>query len=260
MVIFDNAEYPNYEQVAEMGPSWWTEYREMDANYKFAGWTLDLAAYFLDMLINNEFPEHCDEETLAKFERILRIEYDTEMSMEERRRTVAAFWAGNGKLNKTAIEGIVNSYTGQPSDIRWEDETLVIDFSNMEQATVSISMMQNILRRRMPAHIDYQIRCVADAVIGVSPSKAQWPVSFDLTGTLPKLSYGLGLVYDSVEHEPSGQGWKVPFVVSSENEITGTIPKTSRGLGMENDTMGSEVTGQGWIVSHRMCGEDGLGT
>jgi len=219
MEIFDNREYSNYEQIVEMGPSWLTDFREMDANYQYAGWTLDLAAYFLEMLINNEFPEHCDEATLAKFERILRIEYDNEMSLEERRRTVSAFWAGNGKLNKTAIEGIVKSYTGQDAAISWSDQTLVIDFDNTETAVVAMSMLQRILERRMPAHIDYQIRCMAVAYVGVSASTDCQKVVFPITGTYPKLS---------------------------------------KGVSLNNDSIASGVSGQGYLVHYPLCGEDGL--
>ena len=42
-----------YEEVKSYGPSWWPEYREMNAVYKYAGWTLDLMAHFLEKLIWN---------------------------------------------------------------------------------------------------------------------------------------------------------------------------------------------------------------
>lgn len=44
MDIFCNGQN-GYEEIANYGPRWWTEYREMDANYRFAGWTLNLMAY-----------------------------------------------------------------------------------------------------------------------------------------------------------------------------------------------------------------------
>lgn len=211
MNLFDNRDYPNYEQVAEMGPSWLMDFKEMDANYQFAGWTLDLAAYFLDKLIDNEFPEHCDEETLRKFERILVIEYPSDdITLEERRRIVSAFWAGNGKLSKTSIVGIVSAYTGQDADVRWEDGVLVIDFDNSDTAVVSMSMLQSILRRRMPAHIGYIIRCMCTATVGVSVSRGFHPVSFGLTGTLPKLSRGAQISRDGVDAEVTGHGNMVP--------------------------------------------------
>ena len=73
MEIFHNRDRPNYEEVVSYGPKWWTEYREMDANYRFAGWTLDLMAYFLEQTVKNQFPSQADERTIAMFERMRKL-------------------------------------------------------------------------------------------------------------------------------------------------------------------------------------------
>ena len=260
MEIFYNAVDPNYDQIVEMGPKWWTEYREMDANYRYAGWTLDLMAYFLEKLIQNEFPTYCDEETLTIFENVLQIEYDTEMTLEERRRVVSAYWSGNGKMSKTTIEGIVSSYTGQDADIRWEDETLVIDFDNTDTAMVSMSMLQRILRRRMPAHIDYSIRCVATAHVGIAASKLYWPVHFEQVGTLPNTNVGLSLNHGELDLEMEAEGHRTLRLMAGDTAGgAGEFPKTSTGLAMSGEDVATGVSGQGWAIVHQMCGEDALG-
>lgn len=260
MEIFYNTVDPNYDQIVEMGPKWWTEYREMDANYRYAGWTLDLMAYFLEKLVQNEFPTTCDEETLKLFERILRIEYDTEMTVEERRRVVSAFWSGNGKMSKTTIEGIVSSYTGQNADIRWEGESLVIDFDNTDTAMVSMSMLQKILRRRMPGHIDYRVRCVATVHIGIAPSKLYWPVRFDQTGTLPNTNIGLSLNKGELDLETEAAGYKSFRMMAGDTAgSAGEFPKTSTGLAMSGEDLATGVSAQGWSIMHQMCGEEILG-
>lgn len=259
MEIFYNRVDPNYVQIVEMGPRWWTEYREMDANYKYAGWTLDLMAYFLEKIVNNEFPSTCDEDTLKLFERILRIEYDTEMTIEERRRVVSAYWSGNGKMSKTTIERIVSAYTGQEADIRWEDETLIIDFDNTETAMVSMSMLQKILRRRMPAHIEYSIRCVATARVGISPSKLYWPVVFDQVGTIPDTNIGLTLRKGELDVDVEAVGYKTYRPMTGDENRAGQYPKTNIGLAKSGDDLEAGVSAHGWVIQYQMCGEETLG-
>ena len=69
MEIFGNRWRPNYDEIVSYGPRWLTEYREMDANYRYAGWTLDLMACWLERIVNNDFPAYADEETIGMWER-----------------------------------------------------------------------------------------------------------------------------------------------------------------------------------------------
>lgn len=75
MEVFNNQQRSGYEEIVSYGPKWWTEFREMDANYRFAGWTLDLMAYWLERVVNNQFPANADERTITTiFEPALGIE------------------------------------------------------------------------------------------------------------------------------------------------------------------------------------------
>ena len=38
MEVFNNQQRSGYEEIVSYGPKWWAEFREMDANYRFAGW------------------------------------------------------------------------------------------------------------------------------------------------------------------------------------------------------------------------------
>ena len=112
MEIFNNQQRSGYEEIVSYGPKWWTEFREMDANYRFAGWTLDLMAYWLERVVNNQFPANADERTITTvFEPALRIEPEPDETLEERRKTAAAYWSGTGKLSKTVIQSIIKAYT-----------------------------------------------------------------------------------------------------------------------------------------------------
>lgn len=236
MEIFYNRIDPNYKQVVRLGPKWLTEYREMDANFQYAGWTLDLMAYFLEMLIHNEFPQTCDEATLRIFERILNIEYDSEMTLEERRRVVATYWAGNGHMSKSTIAGLVSMYTGQHADVRWNGETLIIDFDNTATVAVAISMLQRILRRRMPAHIDYNLRCVCTAHVGILPRRQPNRHVFMQTGTYPKTNVGLSLAKEDLEIRTQANKYREHFPQPGDDP-SGQFPKTNIGLVLNKEIL-----------------------
>lgn len=294
MIVFNNRDRPNYEQVVEMGPRWLNEYREMNANYRFAGWTLDLMAYFLEQLVLNEFPMYCDEKSLRMYEKIFAIEYDEEVSTDERRRTVMAYWSGVGKINKTAIVNMVSQYTGAIADVSWNGETLVIDFDNTDTKAVSIGMLQKMLRRRMPAHIDYRLRCVCSVGILIKSHKDLWKTIFEITGTRPGVSTGLGISRPvleintsqtkgykarfgmsgnetagakpnpsvrlslnpaNIEIDTSGtEGMKAAHPMTGETD-TGTVPKTSTGMSLRGNYLKSEVSAESWQTEYQMCGE-----
>lgn len=158
--IFGNRNRSGYEEIVSYGPHWWTEYREMDANYRFAGWTLDLMALWLEKIINNQFVMRCDEDSLAEFESILRIYPDEHETIQERKRTVASYWSGTGKLSGSTIKSLVNIYTGGTGEVWWVGDELNVRIISDEDVSYSTVRLINILQRRMPAHIPIAIRNV----------------------------------------------------------------------------------------------------
>ena len=158
MNIFHNDSRSGYEEIVSYGPKWLTEYKEMDAVYQYAGWTLDLMANFLEQIIRNQFPAQADEATLRIFEQMLGIEYDPTLSLEERRRAVLAYYSGTGKLSKSEIQALIRMYTGCESDIWWDGPVLQIRVHYNGKSVFSDSKVYQILQRRMPAHIAFMIR------------------------------------------------------------------------------------------------------
>ena len=161
MEVFNNQQRSGYEEIVSYGPKWWTEFREMDANYRFAGWTLDLMAYWLERVVNNQFPTNADERTITTvFEPALGIEPEPDETLEERRKTVAAYWSGTGKLSKTVIQSIIKAYTGCESELWWNGIKLQIRIFCDEDEQFSQRKIHNIISRRYPAHLSFAIRDV----------------------------------------------------------------------------------------------------
>lgn len=159
MKIFHNRDRPNYYEIVSYGPKWLTEYREMDANYRYAGWTLDLMAYWLDQIIYNVFPLYADEYTITRFEKFLGIEYDPEATLDDRRRIVAAFYYfGLGKLSRTAIINLIKAYTGCDSDVTYDGMAFFIHIDGQEKPVLVDVKLLNMISRRMPAHLGYSVQ------------------------------------------------------------------------------------------------------
>lgn len=158
MRIFHNRDRPNYQEIISYGPKWLTEYREMDANYQYAGWTLDLMAYWLEQIVCNVFPLHADEATITEFEKFLEIEFDPSATLEERRKVVAAYYYfGYGKLSKTAIQNLIKAYTGCDSDVTYDGLAFSIYIAGNGLPVLMDDKILNIISRRMPAHLGYSV-------------------------------------------------------------------------------------------------------
>lgn len=164
MEIFSSGQRSGYEEIVNSGPRWWTEYREMDAVYRYEGWLLDLMIYLMERVVENQFPEYADEAAISALERLLKIEYDTsDPSLDERRKTVSTYYTGSfGKLNRTSILNMAEKYTGCPCSARWEGSTLIVtavgDLDENILREFKYTKLQSILQQRMPAHLNFLIK------------------------------------------------------------------------------------------------------
>lgn len=202
MEIFNNRQRTGYEEIVSYGPRWWTEYREMDANYRFAGWTLDLMAYWLERIVNNQFPLLADEETIEMLERLLKIDPEEGSTLDERRRVVAMFLSGLGrKICRSVIIGMVKAYTGQDCDVYWDGENLVIAINHNNGIPINLSVLFRVLRRRLPAHIGWGIAIVYVYEVAVEKKRTNYLYSYDFSGTKPDITLhgDLNLVELAVE-------------------------------------------------------------
>lgn len=155
MKIFYNDLRSGYEEVSSYGPSYWLEYKEMDAVYRLAGWMLDLMAHFLERIVGNQFVKYADDKTLTMFEQVLGLKSDG-LTIEERRRAVAAALLGYGKLSADDIIAIVKAYTGSDCTVSWDGTELKLIIDNTDTG-ISYPGLIEILSNRLPAHIYYSL-------------------------------------------------------------------------------------------------------
>lgn len=257
MEIFNNSERSGYEEIVASGPKWWTEYREMDAVYRYEGWLLDLMAHFMERKVKNQFPSQADEAALAMYEKLLRIESDVELSLEERRRIVSAYYSGTGHLSRSVILSLVKAYTGQDGDVYWNDGTLCIEFNNNDGAFISIGILQKVIDRRMPAHIPFQTRCTCKVNLAIRADLEMWEKRFTLAGTKPKTNIGLCIAPGDIALKTAADAFETQYGMTGNSLVAGTQPGVSRGLKLAGDGIGIETETEAAENSYPVAGVSG---
>ena len=108
-----------------------------------------LEQYWMERVVNNQFPANADERTITTvFEPALGIDPEPDETLEERRKTVAAYWSGTGKLSKTVIQSIIKAYTGCESELWWNGIKLLHNsYEESETADLQLCSLPVLLQR-----------------------------------------------------------------------------------------------------------------
>lgn len=167
MDIFCNGQN-GYEEIVSYGPRWWTEYKEMDANYRYAGWTLNLMAHFLERILNNQFVRYADKQTISMYENLLGISSDG--TLEERRNKVDAYLHGLEHISASSLKEIIKICTGDDVEITFPvvDEEkhrhLKIDIQRNGSDPESLPEVMKIFNRLIPAHLICETNSIYEAI------------------------------------------------------------------------------------------------
>ena len=150
---FNNHQRSSYEELKTYIPSWWNGILEMDANNRFAGYTLDQAADALEQFVKNWFFETMDEQSLSSYEQFLGIE--PQGDLEDRRKYARAAWVGGQKMNRTKIMQLVKQYCDSDSHVFCTDRMLVIEIHELQgDPSAYIGKLQSLVSNStVPAHI-----------------------------------------------------------------------------------------------------------
>lgn len=159
MDIFNNHQLSGYEELKSYGPRYYDNIAEMDANYKFAGYTVDLMADGLDSLIDNQFITSMDAKHLEKLISFLNIIFNNGEKIDEKRKVVLVAWNSEGKVNRTKIIDIIKLYVGEETQVSvvFENETLTIAVNSLLSDQEINAVIENYLSSNIPSHIKYQV-------------------------------------------------------------------------------------------------------
>ena len=158
--VFYNQQRSGYEELLSYGPLFYRDLLEMDTNYRFAGKTLDVGAEGLEKLMQDQFIDTADEETISRWEKWLNILPDSQTDLEYRRKRVKLFWNGGDKFSGSLIKSIVKNYTGcdETPSVRMTTR-LTISVQIKEENQVYISDLEALIENeastypgRSPTH------------------------------------------------------------------------------------------------------------
>lgn len=224
--VFNNQQRSGYEELFSYGPYFYKDLLEMDVNYRFAGDTLDLMAEKLELLMQDQFIDSMDEQSIERLEKWLHIVTDRTKNLEDRRKKVKLFWNGGDKLSGRLIKSMVMSYTGceDTPSVRMTNR-LSIMAQIKDENTVFISDLVEQIERMKPAHILVDIMLVSTTKIKFRTYINHYVYPFDLCGEKPDISTWGSYLQTHISVRPKGKGTVYPFEEASEYMQAGTHPQ-----------------------------------
>lgn len=235
MSMFNSYWKSNYDQLITYYPRFYREVFEMDAILRAEGGLADGIQNGIDIMLMNCFIDGADEATLTELEEFLGLSLLKRRTVDERRRFVKSFFAGQGKVSQTRIAEMIRAYTGADTECVLEpfdeqgNNRLDIQFERGNESVFYISDIYTLLAKMLPAHIEYRPVMTYRFAIGVKKRQnINYMYSYDLCGTKPYsilIAQIEGIasvvetdIYDVVED------YKVS---SKDGEIAGQHPNTA---------------------------------
>ena len=159
MDIFNNHQLSAYEELKKYGPRYYDAILEMVANYKFAGFTVELMAEGLDSLITNQFISSMDAKHLTKLTNFIDITFKKGETISDQRRIALVAWNSEGKINRKQIIAIIKLYVGDNAEVsvEFEGDILTISVNSILSDDEIDEVIKKYLNSNIPAHINYQV-------------------------------------------------------------------------------------------------------
>lgn len=181
-----------YDELITFYPRFYREVFEMDAILRTEGGLADGINSGIDTVINNNFIDTMDTDTVALLESFLGITLMKQRTLEERRRMLKSYFAGQGKVSATRISEMIYAYTGAETTCEFyafDDEgnnRLDVIFERGSEDNVYISDIYTLLAKMLPAHIEYRAIMDYRYTVVVGKKRSHYKYAYDLCGTKPE--------------------------------------------------------------------------
>lgn len=149
----------SYDRITKFVPIFYLDVFEMDAIYRVDGEMLDELLENVDRVKLNRFILTADEVFTERMERFLGLKVYPNKDLDERRRLVAAYFAGFGKIGKTKIKEMMKSFTGADCEVVLKvydeklNQALYIALDRGENKSINADDVKKILFDRIPGHL-----------------------------------------------------------------------------------------------------------
>lgn len=112
----------------------------------------------IEGITRNAYLSTMDESRVEQWEQIFGIKPIVGSTLVDRRDTVIARLRGQGKLNTTLINSIVNAFTGGTANSWVKDNILYVEITPPKgNKQFQFTNVENELRSKIPAHMGFQI-------------------------------------------------------------------------------------------------------
>ena len=140
----------NYEELLTYYPRFYRSVYEMVEILKAHGRILDELEGHIEQTFFNCFIRTADATTIKKWENMLGIQYEENLTLDQRRSVVIGRISGYGHIGEPEIRGIISNYTENAVLIDFE---LGVIYITIEGEIFGESNLLDTLLRRIPAHL-----------------------------------------------------------------------------------------------------------
>lgn len=176
--------YNNYEELKSFLPTFYDHILDMQIVLLASGNQLDGVEAGLNQVLLNNFIMDADEPTITRMERFLYLQVDRARSLDERKRLVASFFIGFGKMSASKIKEIVFAFTNAASDVFFEDSIISIEIERGTSQSLYLIDLDTILSRRLPAHLPFVLVVKYTVETTVSAKTSGYVFQYPLTNML----------------------------------------------------------------------------
>lgn len=140
----------NFKELCASMPLFYLDVFEMREILKAEGRLLDGVCDGFELILANNFILPADEPTIAKWEKALRIFYEEELTLDQRKQAVIAKITGYGHIGEPEIRAIIACYTAGAVSVAFARGViyLVIEGEIPGEATLYTTLLD-----RIPAHL-----------------------------------------------------------------------------------------------------------
>lgn len=132
--------------------------QEFKAIINGEGFEFDEMQNEVDNVINNAHLSTMLEDRVTVWENVLGIQPIADSTLDDRRDTIIARIRGQGKLNSTLINMIVNAFTGGTANSYVKDSVLYVEITPPpSNKSFRFENVEQELRKKIPAHMDFKV-------------------------------------------------------------------------------------------------------
>lgn len=154
MSVFNNDYRSGFEELKRYYPNYYSKIKEMDANLKFAGSTLDMMANGLEEIVKNRFIATASEEVIKRLEAFYNIKPDERRSLADRRKLLIAISnSADQHFGRREIKAVVLSFVNAAIDVMFVNSMITVNINRDIEDSFLLTDCHNTLLDMMPAHL-----------------------------------------------------------------------------------------------------------